>query len=221
MIGYDILSKKAILSEAKKPAGQGAEFLALNGSLLVEFQNKVQERSLIIHNLATKKSQKIKLPYAYDKEKKGKFDVQFSGNGERMVVEYEVNEEKSQISVWDLKSGSSIASFSVASFKEKNADDFYPVKNFAFSPDGKKLAVKIHDKFNENMDNLLFLWDVAAKKETLTGAKKYSVEEFAGDFVFSPDSKQLAVSSQVVLPTSLSLKIQILDATTGVSIREF
>ena len=176
VIGYDTLSKKTIPAEAKKPVRKDAEFIAVEGSLLVEYENIVQDQSIVIHNLATKKSQKIKLPYADGKEKKVKFDVQFSENGERMAVEYEVNEEKSQISVWDLKSGSSIAIFSVASLKEENAKDFYPVKNFAFSPDGKKLAVKIHDRFNENMNNLLFLWDIAAKKETLTAAKKYSVE---------------------------------------------
>lgn len=221
LIGYDILSKKAIPGEAKKPVKKDSEFLALKGNLLVEYENTEQEQFLIIHNLATKKSQKIKLPYGFEKEKKVKFDVQFSENLERMAVQYEVDEEKSQISVWDLKNSSSIAIFSVASLKEKNANDFYPVETFAFSPDGKKLAVKIHERFDEDMENLLFLWDVATKKETLTAAKKYSVEEFAGDFIFSPDSKHLAVASQVILPASLALKIQILDANTGISIREF
>ena len=224
LIAYNLLTKKAVPEEGKKPStNTGNQFLAIhpNGRLLVEYQKKGRQHSLIIHNLVTKKSQIIELPYGYEEDKKAKFDVQFSENGERLAVECEVDEEKSQITVWDLKSGLSQGTFSVSSLKEDNATDFYAIEKFAFSPDGKKLAVKINDGFNDDLKNLLFLWDIQTKKETLTQAKKYSEEIFADQFTFSPDSKQLAISSQILLPMSLSLKIQFIDADTGSSIREF
>jgi WD40 repeat protein len=224
LIAYNLLTKKAVPEEGKKPSvNPGNQFLAIDsgGRFLVEYQKRGKEYSLLIHNLETKKMQAIKLPYNFEDDKKIKIDVQFSENGDRIAVECEVDEEKSQITVWDLKSGLSQGNFSVSSLKEDNPTDFYPVEKIAFSPDGKKLAVKINDGFNDDLKNLLFLWDVSTKKETLTGAKKYSEEIFADQFTFSPDSKHLAISSQIILPTSLSLKIQFIDANTGSFIREF
>lgn len=196
-------------------------FLAIqpNGRILVEYQKKAVEHSLIIHDLAAKTSKTIKLPYDYAAVDAAAFSAEISENGERLALKCEA-ESVSQITVWDLKTGANLGEFSFPFGNEEEEKKFYPINNFALSPNGKKLAVKLDELFADEND-IVVLWDIAAKKETNIEAKHYSTEYFAKNIVFAPDSKILAVSSEVLLPGLLMPKIQLFDANTGKFIREF
>lgn len=227
LIAYNFLTKKVLPENGKKIAAtedksSKAEFLTIqqNGQMMVEYQKKDAEHFLVIYNLTAKTSKKIALPYKYEDSEEVKFWAKISQNGGRLALRCEKQTE-SQITVWDLKTATSLGTFSIASPETAEKTDFYSIKDFAISPDGQKIAVNINDNYNEDLNKLLVLWDIATKKEIIAEAKKYSEEDFAHDLVFSPDSKTLAVSAEVLLVNSFSVKIQILDANTGKFIREF
>jgi len=224
---YNLLSQKALPESGKKISAPEteitrAEFLAFgqNGQILVELQRKGKELSLIIHNSAAKTAVKIKLPYVFADDE-ADFTAQISKNGETLALKCAKTYENAQITLWDLKTGAALGTFALPSLETEKTADFYPIENFAVSPDGRKIAVKINDLFDEQLQNLLVLWDVAAKKETIAEARKYSEEDFAVGIAFSPDSKTFAISSNVLLPNLFSVKIQLLDANSGKFIREF
>lgn len=225
---YNLLSQKALPESGKKISAPDAEitkaeFLAFgqNGQILVELQRKGKELVLIIHNSAVKTAPvKIKLPYDFADDE-ADFTAQISKNGETLALKCAKRYDNAQITLWDLKTGAALGTFALPSLETEKTDDFYPIKNFAVSPDGRKIAVKINDEYDEQLQNLLVLWDAATKKEKIAEARKYSEEDFAVGIAFSPDSKTCAISSEVLLPNLLSVKIQLLDAGSGKFIREF
>ncbi len=225
LVAYNFLNQKNLPDQSKKTAateGGKAQFLAIqpNGQNLAEYRKKGNEHSLVIHNLAGKTVKNIKLPYDFVADEQ-EFSAQFSQNGERLALKCQTKQGEAQITVWDLKTEKMLGTFSVPSLETEAITNFYRVKNYSISPDGRKIAVVINDEYDENLEKLIFLWDVATKKDFLAEPKKYSEEDFAASLAFSPDSKTLAVSSEVLLPNSFSAKIQILDAATGKFIREF
>ncbi len=223
---YNFSTQTLNAEDEKTPAKVEGEntksaFLAIqpNGRILVEYQKKAAEHSLVIHDLAAKTSKTIKLPYDYSANDAATFTAEISENGERLALKCE-KESVSQITIWDLKTSANLGEFSFPDRSEEAETNFYPINNFALSPNGKKLVVKIDEMFADENDAVV-LWDIAAKKETAVEAKHYSTEYFAKNVVFTPDSKILAVSSEVLLPGLLMPKIQLFDANTGKFIREF
>lgn len=198
-----------------------SEFLTIqpNGRILVEYRKKANEHSLVIHDLTAKTAKTVKLPYDYESNEAAAFSAEISDNGERLALKCEL-EANSQITLWDLPTLANLGEFSFPAREDEAETNFYPIKNFALSPDGKKLAVKIDEIFEDENDTVV-LWDIAGKKETVIEAKRYSTEHFAKHIVFSPDSKNLTVATDVLLPNLLTSKIQLLDANTGKFIREF
>lgn len=197
------------------------EFLTIssNGNIVVEYRKNGAKHSLVIYDLAANKSKPVELPYNYEAKDEVGFSAEVSENGERLVLKC-TKESDSQITAWDLKTGLTLGTFTYPEFESETGADFYPVKNIAISPDGKKIAVKLDEMFEDENDAVV-LWDTAAKTFTNVEAKHYSEEYFAKNAVFSPDSKTLAVSSEVLLPNSFTAKIQLFDANTGKFIREF
>lgn len=223
---YNFSTQRINSENSKKPAEIEAEnsksaFLVIqpDGRVLVEYQKKAAEHSLVIHDLAAKTSKTIKLPYDYENNDAATFSAEISDNGERIALKCEAK-SVSQITLWDLKTGTNLGEFTFPFGNEEEEKKFYPINNFALSPNGKKLAVKIDEMFADEND-LVVLWDIAAKKEIAVEAKHYSTEYFAKNVVFTPDSKTLAVSSEVLLPGLLMPKVQLFDANTGKFIREF
>ena len=197
------------------------EFLAVqaNGRILVEYRKKAKEHSLVVHDLTAKTSKIIKLPYDYEEKDTATFSAEISDNGERLALKCALS-DKSQVTVYDLKKSEKIGEFSFPEREEEAETNFYSIDNFAISPDGKKIAVKIDEMFTDESD-MLVLWDTMTKTENVVEVKHYSEEYFAKNVVFSPDSKHLAVSSEVLTPNSFSVKIQLFDANTGKYIRDF
>lgn len=197
------------------------EFLAIsaNGKVVVEYRKNGVQHSLVVHDLATNKSKNIELPYKFEKNDEVEFSAEISDNGERLVLKCEKG-PNSQITAWDLKTGLTLGTFTFPEMESETDADFYQIKNIAISPDGKKIAVKIDEMFDDENDAVV-LWDTAAKTFKNVEANHYSEEYFAKNVVFSPDSKTLAVSSEVLLTNSLTAKIQLFDANTGKFVREF
>lgn len=226
LTAYDF-STQTINEEAGKKALEAEdetaenEFLAIDpkGNVLVEYRKKGAKHSLVVHNLTAKNSKTIELPYKYEKKNEAEFYAEISNNGERIVLKCE-KEYISQITVWDVKTALNVGTFTFTEMEAPEETNFYSIKNFTISPDGKKVAVKMDEKFADESDDVV-LWDMAAKTFTNIEAKHYSEEYFAKSIAFSPDSKILAVSSEVLLTNSFTAKIQLLDANTGKFIRDF
>lgn len=226
LIAYSIATQ-AVIEESGKIAAEVEnatsknEFLAIssNGKVVVEYRKNGTKHSLVVHDLATNESKNIELPYKFEKNDEVELSAEISENGERLVLKCEKG-PNSQITAWDLKTGLTLGTFTHPEFESEPDADFYQIKNIAISPNGKKIAVKIDEMFDDENDAVV-LWDTAAKTLTNVEAKHYSEEYFAKNIAFSPDSKTLAVSSEVLLPNSLTAKVQLFDANTGKFIREF
>nr|HQU84855.1 hypothetical protein [Pyrinomonadaceae bacterium] len=225
LVAYNFFSQTVKEDNNKVVAEITAEnsnnaFLALssNGKIAVEYRKKGAEHSLVIHDLAAKTEKIIKLPYNFVENGDASFSAEISENGEKLVLNAQT-EEYSQLTVWNLKTATQIGTFAFTEAEGDEAADKNPVKNFTISPDGKKIAVKIGEKYDDNNDTVV-LWDTETKKDTIAEVKRFSEEFFVENFVFSPDSKNLTVFSEVLLPNNFSAKVQILDANTGKFIRE-
>jgi len=226
LVAYNFLTETEKTENNKTAAEVTAEnsknvFLAIsaNAKVVVEYRKKGAEHLLAVHDLAAKTEKIIKLPYDYAENGDAIFSAVISENGERFVLNAQT-EESSELTVWNLKTGTQIGKFAFTEAEGDEAADKNPVKNFIISPDGKKIAVKIGEKYDDNNDTVV-LWDTETKKDTIADVKRFSEEFFVKDFVFSPDSKTLTVFSEVLLPNNFSAKVQFLDANTGKFIREF
>lgn len=226
LVAYNFLLQTAREDSNKLVAEIAAEnskntFLAIspNGNIVVEYRKKGTEHSLAVHDSAAKTEKIIKLPYDYAENDAANFSAEISENGERLVLKTE-REEKSPLTVWNLKTGVQIGTFSFAESESVNASGENQIKNFIISSDGKKIAVKIGEKYDDNNDTIV-LWNTETKKDTIAEVKRFSEEFFVKNFVFSPDSNTLTVFSEVLLPNIFSAKVQFLDGLTGKFLREF
>jgi WD40 repeat protein len=105
-----------------------------------------------------------------------------SPDGKRLVVEQSKQQinQPGTLRVWDLDSRKEVASFA--------SGGTYPFMDFAFSPDGGRLAA------TDYTSSRVRVWDVATRKAVLDRSlgDGMTVRHVA----FSPDGKRLAVSGQ-------------------------
>jgi RNA polymerase sigma factor (sigma-70 family) len=121
------------------------------------------------------------------------------------VVSHEDREPRAaHIHLIDLESGKPIRDFSA---------DKLSVMEFAFSPDGKRMASGGYD--NENDNYFARLWDVETSKELrrfMHGKQGFGIASLA----FSPDGKTLAT-----LGTQAGVLLRLFDVDTGKLLKAF
>ncbi len=132
--------------------------------------------------------------------------LEFTPDGKAVaVVSHDDREPRAaRIQVIDFESGKTIREFSA---------DNLSVLEFAFSPDGKRMASGGYDKDKD--DYFARLWDVETGKELrrfMHGMQGYGVASLA----FSPDGKTLAT-----LGTQAGVLLRLFDVDTGKLRREF
>lgn len=123
---------------------------------------------------------------------------------------------------WDLKKHISLGNFSHPLLEEGAENEYLQIDSIAISPDGKKAAMSFKT-FDEksNPVSVAAVYDIASKESVDVRVKSEDNLRFAESIAFSPDSKQLATLSTVLMPGKLASKVQIWDAETGKLIREF
>lgn len=106
------------------------------------------------------------------------------------------------LSLWDLSTGKE-----AAALPGHNQD----IKNLVFSPDGTYLA-----SASEDSQGLIKLWEVASGKELLSLSVMYPEA-----MVFSPDSTNLATSTNAGFTTDEYDAVQVWELSSGKKLRDF
>lgn len=200
-------------------------FLAVSrdGSLVVESEYSGNSSALVIKENGR---QTAKLPLSEINAEEEEFPFVsgiISQNSETLLLRSTFNSNvTSQLAFWDLKKRASLGKFSHPLLEVGSDEDFFMLDSAAISPDGKKAAVSFKT-FDEksNPVSVVAVYDIASKTSIDVRVKSENGLRFAQAVAFSPDSKQIATLSTVLVPGSLAAKIQVWDAQTGKSVRDF
>lgn len=199
-------------------------FLAISrdGSVVVESEYADESAALVVKENG-KSAAKIELLKVKAGEALPVVSGIISQNNETLLLRSTFNSGiSSQITFWDLKKQAALGTFTSSFLDRGQENQFHMYNVAAISPDGKKAAANF-DTFDDESQavSLVAVYDIAAKKSVSITVKTEEGLRFAEAIAFSPDSKQIATLSTVLLPGSLAARIQIWDAETGKLIREF
>lgn len=207
-----------------KDAAPQNNFLAISrdGSVVVESEY-AEKTSLLVVKEDGKARAKMEFPKIKKDEEFPFISGIISQNNETLLLRSTFNSGiSSHIGFWDLKKHASLGTFSFPPLDSGQENQAYMLDAAAISPDGKKAAISFNGIWDgEESVSMIAVYDIAAKKSVVIKVKSEAGSRFAELLAFSPDSKQIATLSTVLLPGSLTAKIQIWDAETGKLIRQF